>query len=252
MEINNLESITIENILENIFSNTTVKKRRKEIVDYYRPHLVADLFGISDGSITEEQLVKHIDKILKEDQKSVDPYLTYKDGKYYRSRKKGRNITQPTNTEKIDTNYIGKAGECSVMAELLFNGYNVNNMMVDEGIDLVASKDNVFYYIQVKTRFVDETNKFHFSIKAANYDRYVVTQMRYVLVARANIGNEIRNIFFVFNNTDISRFRYDGIIGDSDVNININIEYDTRTGKAYAYNGKNKTDVSYHMNRFQL
>lgn len=252
METNSLESITIENMLDNIFINTTVKKRRKEIVEYYRSRFVTDLFNTSPDSLTEEQIIKHIDRILNDDKKSGDPYLAYKDGKYYRARRRGRNITELGNNEKIDTNYIGKAGECSVMAELLFNGYNVNNMMVDEGIDLVASKDNVFYYIQVKTRLVEEANRFHFSIKEGNYDRYIGTQMRYVLVARARVGSDIRNFFFVFNNNDTSKFRYDGILGDSDVNININIEYDTRTGKAYAYNGRNRTEVSYHMNRFEL
>ena len=251
MEINNLESITIQNMLENIFTNTTIKKRRKDIVEYYRSHLLTDLFSTSPDSITDEKITKQIERILNDDKKNDDPYLVYRDGKYSRARRRGRNITE-IDSEKIDTNYVGKAGECSVMAELLFHGYNVNNMMVDEGIDLVASKDNVFYYIQVKTRLVEEKNKFHFSIKEGNYDRYIGTQMRYVLVARARVGNDIRNIFFVFNNSDISKFRYDGILGDSDVNININIEYDTRTGKAYAYNGSKRTDVTYFMNRFEL
>lgn len=252
MQTNKLDDITIENMIENVFSNTTVRKRRKEIVDYYRPLYVTDLFSTSSNSVTEEQLTKHIDRILKDDQRSADPYLSYKDGKYYRTRKKGRRIGEPDTEEKVDSNYVGKAGECSVMAELLFSGYNVNNMMVDEGIDLVASKENVFYYIQVKTRYVEEANRFHFSIKEGNYDRYIGTQMRYVLVARAKTGNVVRNIFFVFNNNDISKLRFDGILGDSDVNININIEYDTRTGKAFAYNGNKKSDVSFHMNRFEL
>ena len=252
MEIKNLEDVTIENMMTNIFSNGSIKKRKKEIVDFYRPHFATDLFGSSPEAVTEEQLAKHIDKVLKDDKTSADPYLSYKDGKYYRARRRGRNIEELGNNATADSNYVGKAGECSVMAELLFNGYNVNNMMVDEGIDLVASKDNVFYYIQVKTRLVAEANRFHFSIRQGNYDRYVGTQMRYVLVARAMIANEIRNIFFVFANGDINRFRHEGILGDSDTNININIEYDTRTGKAYAYSGRNRTDVSYYMNKFDL
>lgn len=252
MEINNLEDITIENMMENIFTNTTIKKKRKEIVDFYRPHLLTDLFSSSPDGITEEKLVEHITKVLADDKRSQDPYLNYSGGKYYRARRRGKIICQPDLTPIVDTNYIGKAGECSVMAELLFHGYNVNNMMVDEGIDLVASKNNVFYYIQVKTRIVDEANRFHFSIKNENYDRYFGTQMRYILVARAKVGCEIKNIFFVFNNNDISKLKFDGMLGDSDSNININIEYDPRTNKAFVYKERNKSDVSYHMNRFEL
>lgn len=254
MEINNLEDITIENMLENIFTNTTVKKKRKDIMEFYRQHLVKDLFSTSPDSVTDEQIAKQVDGVLKDDQRSDTPYLTKgRDGKYHKSRNKGKTIGAPQQDGTIDTNYIGKAGECAVMSELLLNGYNVNNMMVDEGIDLVASKENVFYYIQVKMRYVNNANKFNFQIKEGNYDRYIGTQMRYILVGRGKIGDIVRNIFFVFNNTDIERLRHNGIIGDSNANnININIEYDTHSGRAYAYSGKNREDVSYYMDNFNL
>lgn len=249
--IENLDSITIGNMLDNIFTATTVKKKRKEIVDFYRQHLVTDLFSTSADSVTEEQVAKRVDEVLKADSKSAAPYLTKgKDGKYHKSRNKGNNIGVPQQDIEITTNYVGKAGECAVMSELLFYGYNVNNMMVDEGIDLIASKNNMFYYIQVKTRYADATNKFHFPIKKRSFDRYIEAQMRYILVGRGKIGNNLRNIYFVFNNTDIDRLRHNGIIGTSDAgNININIDYDAHDGKAYAYNGKNREDVSYYMEK---
>lgn len=63
METNSLEDITIENMLANIFTNTTVKKSRKDIVSYYRQNLMGgNLFCIPDG-----ELEKRIDKVLKED-----------------------------------------------------------------------------------------------------------------------------------------------------------------------------------------
>lgn len=250
METNILESITIEDMLEKIFTNTTIKKSRRNIVEYYRQNLIGDnLFSIPEG-----ELDKRIDKVLKDDQKSDIPNLKYKDRKYSKAPNIGTSIN-PINTHKnnISTNYIGTAGECSVMAELLFNGYNVNNLKVDEGIDLVACKENVFYYIQVKTTFVDIRNTFHFTVKAGNFMKFFDSQMRYLLVARAQTGKEIRNIYFQFNNKDIDRLRSEGIIGPSSVNnININIEYDTRTGKAYAYNANKKSDVTYYMNNFEL
>ena len=142
-----------------------------------------------------------------------------------------------------------------MMGELLFRGYNVNNMMVDEGIDLVASKNNVFYYIQVKTKNVVEQNRFYFQIKQDRFDTFVGTQIRYILVARCSLSNEDRNIFFMFTNGDIQRLMYNGVIpqpnGDGK-NLSIKIEFDQRTGKAYMYDGKVRDDVSFNMNNFNL
>lgn len=47
--------------------------------------------------------------------------------------------------------FLGKAGEYAVMSELLFWGYNVSLMAVDQGIDLVTSKNGRYHHIQVKT-----------------------------------------------------------------------------------------------------
>ena len=246
METKTLEDITIENMLANIFTNTSIKKSRKDIVAYYRQNLMADnLFSIPDG-----ELEKRIDNVLKQDKNSDTPNLKYKDRKYSKAPKMGTNIN-PVNS--ISTNYLGAAGECSVMAELLFNGYNVNNLKVDEGIDLVACKANIFYYIQVKTTVVNQQNTFHFTVKDGNFMKFHDTEMRYILVARAKTGKDIRNIYFQFNNRDINRLRTIGIIGPSSANnININIVYDTQSGKAFAYNGNKRDDVSYYMNNFDL
>ena len=141
------------------------------------------------------------------------------------------------------------------MGELLFRGYNVNNMMVDEGIDLVACKDNVFYYIQVKTKSVQEQNRLYFQIKHERFDSFLGTQIRYILVARCSKKGEERNIFFTFTNNDIQRFIYNGVIpqpANGSTTLSIKIEYDPRTGKAFMYDNRNREDVSYFMNNFNL
>ena len=51
----------------------------------------------------------------------------------------------------VESAYLGKAGEYLTAGKLLLNGFNVFNGAVDDGIDIVASKDNKFYKIQVKT-----------------------------------------------------------------------------------------------------
>ena len=66
---------------------------------------------------------------------------------------------------QINTQYVGKAGEMAVFSELLFYGYNASIMSVDDGIDLVATKDGRFFFIQVKTAISNNDKIPNFSIK---------------------------------------------------------------------------------------
>jgi len=84
---------------------------------------------------------------------------------------------------KKDNLFVGKAGECAVMSELLFRGYNVNQMMVDDGVDIVASMKNIFYYIQVKTTHTDSNNKIYSAIKTDRFDSQIGNQIRYIIVS---------------------------------------------------------------------
>lgn len=250
MEINDL-NITIEDIVENLFPTYSVRLKKKDIYSYFISKLPpkSDLFENGDSvtvSFSEDDIKKEVDIILKKDQASGnDSFLRYSNGQYSKRPKRNPGINP---AEGI---YKGKAGECAVMSELLFRGYNVNNMMVDEGVDLVASKNNVFYYIQVKTTVVTEKNRIYCSIKQDRFDSYVGTQIRYIIVARCNMRGQDTNIYFVFDNKDIDKFMYQQLISHSEDRINIKIEFDDRTGKAIIYD-KARQDVSYHMNRFEL
>ena len=257
MDVNTIESITVTDMLDKIFTSYSVKKKLKDIVAFYMQQMGCDLFGnceVEKFPVREEDIRKQVIKVLKEDKNSVDPYLKFSNSYYSKAKRKQPNPINPSNPI-VDSNYMGKAGECVVMGELLFRGYNVNNMMVDEGIDLVASKNNVFYYIQVKTKNVEQQNRFYFQIKQDRFDTFVGTQIRYILVARCSFNNEDRNIFFIFTNNDIQRFMYNGLIPkptEGSNNLSIKIEFDQRTGKAYLYDGKTKDDVSFNMNNFNL
>lgn len=253
----NLDEITINDILENIIKTYAIKKKRKDIISYYAQKFEVGLFGNENEEgkfITENEIAKRVEDVLKADKNSADPYLRYSSPYYSKSRKKAKAINNP-NTPIVDTNYMGKGGECVVMGELLFHGYNVNNMMVDEGIDLVASKNNVFYYIQVKTKNVEQQNRFYFQIKQERFDTFVGTQIRYILVARCSFNGEDRNLFFTFTNNDIQRLMYKKVIpqpGGDGKSLSIKIEFDQRTGKAWMYNDKDRDEVTFNMNNFDL
>ncbi|MDE6415888.1 MAG: hypothetical protein K2K68_02525 [Duncaniella sp.] len=252
----NFDSLSINDFVEDIFTNSQVKKKRKDIVLFYKAKFITSLFDETEGNnivISEDEIARKIDSILKADKNSPDPYLSYSSPYYKRARRKGTTINPST---LPDSNYMGKGGECVVMGELLFRGYNVNNMMVDEGIDLVACKNNVFYYIQVKTTNVSQQNKFYFKVKQDRYDAFIGTQMRYLLVARCSFNGGLdRTIFFKFTNDDIERLRFNSVIPmptEGSNILSIKIEYDERTNKAYVYDGKYRDDITYAMNNFRL
>lgn len=242
------QSITINDIVA-LFKSTTDKKRMKTIKEEIVLALTPE--GVLLNS-NQPEIERKVEEIIREDRNSIDPFLKYSGGYYYKARQKSKPIS-PSDTPT--TNYIGKAGECAVMSELLFRGYNVNSMMVDEGIDLVASKNNIFYYIQVKTKILEEQNKFYFQIKQDAFQTFLGTQMRYVLVAHCKINKEDRNVFFIFSNRDIQRFQMVKTIptpADNSVYLSIKIEYDTRTGKSFIYDGRQREEVTFYMNNFNL
>lgn len=86
------------------------------------------------------------------------------------------------------TNFMGKAGEHAVMAELLYRGFNASMMAVDEGIDIVASKNNEYFHIQVKTSSQSVNGKYSFFIKNSAFDANNGGKVYYILVMRSNEG----------------------------------------------------------------
>ena len=81
---------------------------------------------------------------------------------------------------------LGKAGEYLTAGKLLLNGFNVFSGAIDDGIDIVASKDNKFYKIQVKTcQDVEgyDSGKFMAKVNLATLSRHDVDTTYVVLVA---------------------------------------------------------------------
>ncbi len=149
----------------------------------------------------------------------------------------GRKRNKPT-TDVDDSNRIGKAGEMAVLSELTFRGYNATAMTVDEGIDLVASKNNVFFFIQVKTTYLDASARFSVQIPVVNYARVQQNNVIYIFVIREQIG---MLKYFIFHQSDINSGIINGYIEKTDSNIIVKIEYDQINHIPYLYNGKNRT-----------
>lgn len=152
-----------------------------------------------------------------------------------------------------NTLFTGKAGECAVMSELLFRGYNANLMMVDDGVDIVASKNNLYYFIQVKTTLLNEKGRIYVSIKKDRFDAFINSQIRYIVVARCKISGIETCLYFVFNNQNIDEFIFDKVVNLNESTISIKIRIDQENGnKPFLYHENKEKDITFFMNKFNL
>ena len=271
MENNNLQKInkgSIEEILRESKQGMHVKDIASFLMEKHYPR---DLF--EESLITIEKVLKKVSGILSKEVKKSDSLFSKVrnpktkgsiKGFYKLKTKRIESPPLPTNPippkdpdDPIEQKqrpinlYKGKAGEYAVMSELLFRGYNVNNMAVDEGIDVVANKNNLFYYIQVKTTELKENNKLSVSIDWKRFSDYFGNQMRYFIVVRCSILKREANVFFQFTNSEINRLIFEKQVKKSNNHIHIKIEIDQNTGDAYIYDDK-RGDANYFKNRFEL
>lgn len=239
--------VTIEHILS-IFSKKSEQKRMKEIKAAVVSLLIGSQNGLFDESSTIE---KQVEEIIRQDQRLKDnSLLTYSKGKY--KQRPSKSLPGGADVELQSKDFTGRAGECAVMSELLFRGYNVNRMMVDGGIDLVAFKDGAYYFYQVKTVSV-ANGIIQAQISLDNYEKNkgYSSQMRYVIVARyrSKNGTEL-NHYFVFTQQDIDKEIFDKSIKRGEMYISIKIKFSELTGEPVLYDANTERRASWYYNHF--
>lgn len=235
--------ITIEQIIS-VFKNAKDTKKMAEI-----KKAVCAEFG--EEMSLFDNIDKEIEKAVRQELKRGDESLIArtKDGKY----KRRPTTAPPKETQAIDKMFEGAAGETAVISELLFREFNANRMMVDKGIDIVATKDNVYRYIQVKTSNVKD-GRVYWQIKQERFDAHVVNQLRYILVARYEETFKYknvpvaRNMFFVLSSDDIDRGKRGGWINEGAEFLSIKVRFDAQTGPKF-YNEKEEP-ATYYLNNF--
>lgn len=249
----NTEYIVIDKelVMEDIiscFKSYSDKKRAKEIKSECIEKFCKedDLFQSAAKRLNIETQVT---KLLMQDKKQGDEsLLVFKNGKYQKRKKKTLTTIQPS---PVGSAYIGAAGECAVLSELMFHGYNANRMMIDDGIDIIASKSNLFFYIQVKTATMDPSGRLMAKISSERFGYHVDSQLWYVIVTRIKGRKGSENLFFVFSSKDIRRMIQQGSMKEGQQDIIIKIRYNELSGIPYAYDD-NQEDISYYMNNFQM
>lgn len=205
--------------------------------------------------LDSEDMAKKLAQVLASNVNNQKPLFarvlnkngTYKRGVY--KLKQVRNVPLHTRIEipQVDTGYFGKAGEYAVSSELLFWGFNVSLMAVDQGVDLVASKDGRYYHLQVKTSTpqsqLDGSAKYHFTILEKTFLANHNSTMWYVFVLRKKASSD----YVVMASSELLRQRNNGLISGKDFSIKIS---SADKGKHFLMGGK--VDINSHINNFAL
>ncbi len=146
---------------------------------------------------------------------------------------------------RVTTQFTGKAGEYSVMSELLFFGFNASSMTVDDGIDIVASKDNAYFHIQVKTANATAQGKYHFKITHRAFELKYTSATFYILVMRVIENNRNTCDHLVIPSGEIRRLIDKAVISEG---ANMSITIERERGGRFSLN--TVEDISWALNRY--
>jgi len=86
--------------------------------------------------------------------------------------------------QKTKNQYTGKAGEHVVLSELLFRNFNAGIVSVDDGMDIVAVKNNKLYNIQVKTANENSYDSYVFDLRISSFEKHNANNSYYIFVLR--------------------------------------------------------------------
>lgn len=238
--------ITIQ-LIASLFKNAKDQKTLKQIKDEIAKKVESEDESLSLFSGQRSDIDKQVEALIKQDKK--DPFGYLKQGKN-RKYSKRSGYAVPKNPNQPGTLYIGSAGEMAVISELMFRGYNANKMMVDEGVDIVAMKNNIYSYIQVKTTYL-QNGKIQCQVDENRFDGLQNQNLFYIIVARCGGkgNNPDNNIFFIIPSSHIQLGIGNGFIKRGQNSICIKIRYNTRTGTYFLYDDKEFPATSY-MNGF--
>jgi hypothetical protein len=153
---------------------------------------------------------------------------------------------EPDPIDSSGNNFFGKAGEYAIFSEMLFRGYNASIMTVDEGIDIIASKQNRFFYIQVKTS-KDTNGTFMFTIKKTSFAANLNGGTFYILAARRLLRDRHLCDYVILPSTNLQQMITKGVLtGLNSYTLKLTI---TDNGQFLLNKGE---DVTHFVNRFSL
>ena len=235
-----------------------ILKVAKEILSEKKEMHVNDIAKIAISThkalgLSEEDFVKKLSSAMAANLKTQKPLFSKPLNKQGAPRKgvyrlkrsasapaiKVNNITPPS----TNTLFLGKAGEYAVASELLFWGFNVSMMAVDQGVDLIVEKGGKFHHIQVKTSIATTEKPFSFHIQQKVFDACQLLNPWYIFAMRQGIHTD----YAVIPSNHLLHLRTTGIISGRELSIQI-----SRDEKCRQYKLNGSHDINMYINNFGL
>jgi len=238
--------MTVREAIEDIFNLRSIDYAGKEMdLDFITLEICEHISEFKDKNRDELRpkvsaaihgmLTKNVKGKTIQDPDSIIVRVSNGKGGYkkgiYKLRKPKKQKTEllipPVDSSKVSISnslYVGSAGEMSVCSELLFRGYNVSQMMVDEGVDVVAIRHERTYYIQVKTITLKSTT-FSVKINEKSFNKYCNNNCYYIIVIRtANKKGLPLNQYLVMTADDIKTWMNSEKVklSGNDINLSFN------------------------------
>lgn len=146
----------------------------------------------------------------------------------------------------IESGFVGKGGEFLVCSELLFRGYNASIMSVDYGIDIIATKNNKLFGIQVKTSNLNQYNNYVFDVRKISFERDHSGFVYYVFVLKG----EDKNNFLILPRIEMEKKVFEKAIleinNGKTYRVNISIREDS------IYLGNRNHEMSFYKNNWSV
>lgn len=144
------------------------------------------------------------------------------------------------------SNFTGKAGEYLVCSELLFREFNASIMSVDEGVDIVAVKENQLFGIQVKTANLNKFKAYVFDIRKVSFERNNKGNVFYIFVLRG----EKQSKFLILPFMEIEKKVHEKAILEVDHGKKYRVNIKFRDNKIYL--GNMNHEMGYFLDNWNL
>lgn len=146
----------------------------------------------------------------------------------------------------IESSMTGKAGEFLVCSELLFRGYNASIMSVDTGLDIVATRDNKLFGIQIKTSNLNQYDTYVSTVRKVSFEKHGSNNVYYIFV----LHTAKENNFLIFPFYELEKKVHEKAILDvnNKTAYRVNIKFRDNT----VYLGNKDHDVSYFLNNWGI
>jgi Holliday junction resolvase-like predicted endonuclease len=156
-------------------------------------------------------------------------------------------ISVATDSNQNSNLYVGKAGEHAVASELLFRDYNISMMSVDEGIDIIASKKDKTYNIQVKTSHENQFKRYVSDIRISSFEKHNTSNTFYIFVLKSE---EKGANFLIFPYYKIKELVETNVIKSVQSNTRYRVNMFRENSRILLAN--QNTDVTYFYNNWAL